>query len=334
MSLITLLDTKDIVKDCITAIVENFDNKESISFVKDPNILTKELINIYKLQYNLIFTYYNKSTAKKVGHSSETNNTLGKNRVLEYYYQHQFLHNTSAIVDEVFEQYDALNSLACKKSDQDKTYREFLLFLEESIDIVHFAVEYGCLFAEHAVMLDKDIKDFPKCIYEDINFKNEVIEQISRWTDGMNLEKNVSPNIASKLTDNYADHALYVMKNVRKLIRNFAFKDWKIYPEDYYTKEKLEDLFKLSQNVIASVYNIILYVSLSNADLFCRYVEEVFGTHRDIIREQLNNPDNYILIYHLAYGCYVAKNYVNARRQIDDPRYTMKDFGTIIGVEV
>jgi hypothetical protein len=72
------------------------------------------LFDVFYLQYNLIFTHYNENTVKKV--------YAGK---IDAYYQHQYLHNNTAIYDEIFEFHDAIESLF-SDTNNDKKYKQFI----------------------------------------------------------------------------------------------------------------------------------------------------------------------------------------------------------------
>lgn len=353
MSLITLLDTKQLVKDSINAVRDlnqAFSNEEKFALPTQvslkqlaKNDIYTELSNIYELQYNLIYTFYNSKTVQKVCHTKKTNAKLGFKKVLEYYYQHQFLHNTAAILDELYEQKDALDDIKQAEEDNndEKKYRAFLLFLEESIDVMHFAVEYGCLFAEHYALLNQseDTVDertfkFPEILYDNSDFKVFVTDLIKKWCNDINSESEIlKSDLGEKMS---ADESIEEnIRQVRTLIRNFAFKDWKVYKDDFYDGDKLVKLFGMSLKIISNLYNLIVFITNKNHNCWKRYMSYVFGVDENSPYFNSSDSDfNKVLISHLAYGCYVAKNWINMQRQQEDPRYTGQDFGRIIGVSI
>lgn len=347
MSLITLLNTKSIVADSISTNLdfkrlENDITYDEINTSKYENNLNKRLIDmlkkIFDLQYNLIFTYYNKNTVNKAYFGEIKSTNLSAKKELEYYYQHQYLHNHAAIFDEIFEQKDAVNALYNPMLKYDKKYGKYLLFLEESIDILHFAVEYGCLFAEHLVLLE-DLeytkKAFPCCIYEDEGFRDRVSKKIHNLLDMNNIKySNISKHTSSVIDGEGFVESIF--RDCRDIMRTYAFKDWKVYPEDFYNRDKLETLFSKVITLIYRLYNFIYKLSDDFGTMFDRYVREVF-MNVDFRYIQANKRfRNFISVFYidLIYGCYVAKNWINMQRQTSDPRYNAKHFGEIIGVEV
>lgn len=325
MSMITLLDTKNLVRNSSNSI-KNFDTFESLLtndiYTKKHNDFfnfKKMLNNIFELQYNLIFTHYNENTVKKV--------YAGK---IDAYYQHQYLHNNTAIYDEIFEFHDAIESLF-SDTNNDKKYKQFLLTIEELIDVLHFAVEYSCLFAEHKRVY-MNISKFPDCIYNDTEFKKSVLDDISNSIDTHLLDDNFYYNIDNN------KYTLTLLIKVRNIIRDIAFKDWKKYDNNYYSDKKMTDLFILSLQLICSIYIISNSILKICPELATEYLIEVFGnnnfTEKFVKDNTLYNKFYTVYNSYFVYGCYVAKNWVNMQRQIEDPRYTGKDFGKIIGIEV
>ena len=360
MSMITLLDTKEIVRKSIDSLNGYGKTFSRIGIVPDDEIYKSAagesnvvfvdmLRRIYRLQYNLMFVYYNQKTSDKVGKTPEVKKELGVKRVAEYYYQHQFLHNTAAVIDEIFEQKDALEELkGWGGAPGEKPYKAFLLYLEESIDVVHFLVEYGCLFAEQYVALhgkeyfgeDYD-GDFEKFFCDKNNghvFKEAVEKKMDEWIEHAVCREHKDYTESENAPIEDSEGFLSLIGEVRMLIRNFAFKDWKAYDENYFDGDKLRDLFVRSSDIIVTIFNMMSY-NMVKYNIFCgRYVAEVFNLsdaeRSNFIKYQyLGMLLNYFSKY-LAYGCYVAKNWVNMQRQIEDPRYNPEHFGKIIGVEV
>ena len=346
MSLVTLLDTKYIVKSAIEAgldfklleadIRDNYISSPYESYLD--NRLADILKKIFKLQYSLIFTYYNKNTVKKVYFEKVQNSDLPIRKELEYYYQHQYLHNHAAIFDEIFEQKDAVNSLLNPRLAYHRKYGKFLLFLEESIDILHFAVEYGCLFAEHLVLLEDPEyakRAFPCCLYEDEEFRDKVYEKIYTLIDENKIEYNKI--FKSVFVDIEGEGFVEsIFRACRDIMRSYAFKDWKVYPEDFYSADKLRELFSKVVFLIYRLYSYIYKITDANSTAIDRYISEVFTDVDFTYIQSRENFGKFISIFYLdlIYGCYVAKNWVNMQRQTSDPRYNSEHFGKIIGVEV
>lgn len=352
MSMITLLDTRSIVRRSIDSFVDFDEVKKALL---DPSEYTKTksklnskikdtLINVFKLQYNLIYAYYNKNTVRKVfRHKGQATSFNAKD--LEVYYQHQYLHNHAAVFDEVFEQSDALTSLRDPLSMYEKKDQYYLLFLEESIDILHFLVEYGCLFAEHAILLEEANKtdyqskfNFPSCLYQDDSFRDRVLEKIEMFIEiALNDNKgnlNFSFDQLSQMVN--SDCPSSMLTYCRKILRSVAFKDWKEYPEDFYTEDKFADLFKMLIGAILLLYKNIYQVSEASKIQLDQYITKLYSGSNTTVLNDWKHFDLFLGIYYpyLIYGCYVAKNWINMQRQVEDPRYTGKDFGNIIGVEV
>lgn len=342
MSLMTLLDTKNIVRESIEAVSKlgwslTNTKEENLSKVKEMivketlELVREEVKRIFALQYSLINTYYNRQTIKKVP-VRYFEETIGRKRALEYFYQHQFIHNNTAVIDEVYEQHDAYKEILSAEDDE-KAYRAFLLFIEESIDVLHFVVEYGCYFAEHICFLrhlheDSSIED----LFNLDSFSAEVQDELKELLGAIDFEA-AGMFGPQRLIENSDDKD--IIEGVRNLIRVFPFKDWKVYPEDFFNEEKLTQYFHKSIELAANVYRSVLSISCENIDLFNRYSREVFDLSETngFIHEDFD-LFNFSLIQHMIYGCYVAKNWVNMQRQEEDPRYTGKSFGKIIGVKV
>ena len=209
-------------------------------------------------------------------------------------------------------------------------------------------MEYGCLFAEHYVALngkeyfgDDYDGDFEKFFRDKNNghiFKEAVEKKMDEWIEYAvcREQKDYTESENEPIEDH--EGFLSLIGEVRMLIRNFAFKDWKVYEENYFDGDKLRDLFVRSYDIIVTIFNMMSY-NMVKYDIFCgRYVAEVFNLsdseRSNFIKHQyLGILLNYFSKY-LAYGCYVAKNWVNMQRQIEDPRYNPEHFGKIIGVEV
>lgn len=357
MSLITMLDTKETVRKGIDSIkdfgkVFNGIQDHKAFCEKFPELVGDQAANfkkilsgIYELQGHLIYDYYNESTVKKTRWTEDQVRSLGLRRFEEYYYQHQFLHNVSATIDEIFEEKDALTKLGeWGTTPGDKAFRAYLLFVEESIDVIHFLGEFGYLFAEQAVMLEDNGKkfSFPDSLYKDSSFKEAVLAKMKSWIDE---EENTDPLIlyAKYSIDRpevFTSDSLNIIDQVqfvRDLIRKYTFKDWKVYTEDFWTEEKLHDLFTMTIGSLANIFVQIQEFSNKNMDCFFGYVKLLYDL--DDEKYGMFFAPDFIGLWvdfmpYFVYGCYVAKNWVNMQRHKEDPRYNPEHFGRIIGMEV
>jgi hypothetical protein len=240
------------------------------------------------------------------------------------FYQHQYLHNNAAVFDEYFELVDAYEKFNSNIKDR---YKSMLLVFEESIDILHFATEYCLLFLEHSVLCDDTRQTtFPTDIFNNNDFKELVISEsdkmIEHWQfNNINLAK---------------EEDIPFLRMIRNIIRNTAWKDWRKYAQNYYTTALFDQLFDKSFKLVYGCYEEIYKFAGANKDLFLTYLKEVFPSYDfdDVSKDYDYNIFINTFSMYFMYGCYVSKNWVNMQRQIEDPRYTGKDFGDIIGVEV
>lgn len=350
MSLITLLETKDTTLKSIKAIrgsdlFSDFVDNESYESY-DQEKVYKDMLsafrNILKLQYNLIFTYYNPRTLNKFICNSQYY-TLDKN----LYYQHQYLHNNAAIFDEIFEQIDAITRLCTPLASGDHTFKSYLLFNEETIDILHFAAEYLCLTAEHQTIISnpkwsKEFESDSRLIHTDEEFRTDVLKKIDQTIDFYANKANFYPE--KMVRDKYSSDVQYsadcsvLFQFCRVILRNTNFKDWKVYPEDWFNTDRFITINTFATKIITTLYKQVYFHMNRNKELFYLYLTEILGKKDPLLKKVKETKilDKFIEqnFTYFIYGWYVSKNWINMQRQEEDPRYTGKDFGKIIGVRV
>lgn len=365
MSLITLIDTHNLVHSSINSLrsindIISYSDTTPLHKMDNKKILK----NMFELQYNVIYTYYNKNSFDLTGipgfiKIDDKIDLEVKFNIMNRFYQHQYLHNNAAIFDEYFELRDARNKYNKKINDIGDTYKNVLLIFEEAIDVMHFALEYGCLFAEQQLLINDEryLSDFPNCIYNNENFKTAVLSKLQALVDDIDVDGYYAYN-ADTSFDIMLDDILVLTRDILRLV---AFKDWKKYTKDFYTAERFKNLYTKVFILISKIFNIIniqFYDDCHTLNKFgngsLEYVKSLFS---DVTVIQNNFTDNLILTVdqdnspiisvaedysnfissfnkYFVYGCYVAKNWINVQRQTEDPRYTGKDFGNIIGVSV
>lgn len=334
MSKVTLLDYKSMIDEKIKYI-RNKINTENLQLEDFGGTVFSETL---VAQYKMMRDYLNRNSLNKRFFSDDLENR----ELLNAYYSHMYMHNHIAFEDEVFEAIDAINSLNQVNIPSDKFKLKKLLVLEELIDIYHFLLEYTCILKEHILMqvecikFNEDAKDFTSLDLEkfltiDDNFGLERYEDRQyNVFDFIRLEgKHIASDVfsarsskstpASLLDIHYMSSWLDLLRLNREFIRNCSFKDWKNYPEDFYNAVR----FAILTNITRKMY----YLFIQIFSYYNHYANVLYDD------EPVFTSYNYNDTLQLIYGIYMAKRFENIRRQEDDPRYTGRDSGKVVGIE-
>lgn len=335
MSKVTLLDYKSMIDEKIKYI-RNKVNTENLQLEDLGGIVFSETL---EAQYKMMRDYLNRNSLYKRFFSDDLENR----ELLNAYYSHMYMHNHIAFEDEVFEAIDAINGLNHVDESPEKFKLRKLLVLEELIDIYHFLLEYTCILKEHVLMhvecakfnetaRDFTVDDLEKFLTIDDSFGLEHYEdrQYNVYDfirlEGRHIASDVFSYKFSKSTPvsllglHCVPSWLNMLYLNREFVRNCNFKDWKNYPENFYNAIKFAELTNITRKMyylfmqIFSYYNHYANVLYDDEPKFTSY--------------------NYVDSLQLIYGIYMAKRSENIRRQADDPRYTGRNNGKVVGIEV
>jgi len=312
MSLVSIYSNKDVIINKIKSLNEQ-------KFDSDLQLASYVISECILKQYEMMRNVLNPNMIKKRFFKQE----LSGNQLKNALYQHIYSHNHIALTDEIFEVKNAITKYNNKLNNNQDTLMAKLLILEEYIDTFHFILEYTALLEEHYLITLVSNKDFT---VSNLNyyyvFNNKFSEQVNE------MLKNEGYHIISYLYDtdqlNLELDDEFILDNLLKLNREFIrkcnFKDWKNYPDDFYSPIKFAELFKINRDMyslcisgIGNYLNTLSFLFNSEMTFSCNSLKDVFSA---------------------IYGLYMAKREENIRRQNNDPRYTGKDEGEIVGVEV
>lgn len=311
MSLVSIVRNKDIIKEKLNYIIG-----------QSPGIVFKECL---EAQYDMMRENLNSNMIKKRYFNS---NISGK-ELLNALYQHIYSHNHIALTDEIYETKDALLLEEIKHWNSEDTELAELLTVEELIDTFHFILEYTILLEEHYLLT---LEEPSKITVDSLPFyyvcKNSFWQGVLSmlYKEAFHILQHVKDNvtideeIASRANfgEEYIRGFLNLMaSNNREFIRLCNFKDWKQYPEDFYSPYLFGELFKINRDMYInciSALSLTFYSMVKFLDLDLEY-----------------SLDN---VLYLMYAVYMAKREENVRRQNNDPRYTGKNEGEVVGVNV
>lgn len=354
MSLVSIYANKDIIAEKIAEL-------KSMPFDGDWQLASYVISECMSKQYEMMRNNLNANMLKKRHFDAK----LKGKELLDALYQHIYSHNHIALTDEIYEVRDAYMKLygtdhskidgvdssgylfqfQCTEDTasflgiqvpkkvklSEEIFMRELLVLEEYIDTFHFILEYTALLEEHYLL---SLTDEAKLTMENMDFYYVGQNRFSRQVN--ELIKNEGSHIISYLFEhkllrfnddnmNGNDEAVLLngMSRVnREFIRNCNFKDWKNYPPDFYSPGKFAELFSLNREMYAYCINGI-------------------SLHLDTMSVLLDLPTTDLLKHNslrdtmtVMYGLYMAKREENIRRQNNDPRYTGKTEGEIVGVKV
>ena len=312
MSLVSIYSNKDVI-------INKIKNLNEQKFDSDLQLMSYVISECLLKQYEMMRKVLNPNMIKKRFFKQELRGNQLKNAL----YQHIYSHNHIALTDEIFEVKEAITKYNNKLNNNQDTMMAELLILEEYIDTFHFILEYTALLEEHNLITLISNKNFT------VNTLNYYYVFNNKFSNQVNeMLKYEGYHIISYLYDtdqlNLELDDEFILDNLLKLNREFIrecnFKDWKNYPDDFYSPIKFGKLFKINRDMyslcISGIGNYINTLSfLFNPEMTfrCNSLKDVFSA---------------------IYGLYMAKREENIRRQNNDPRYTGKDEGEIVGVEV
>ena len=321
MSLLSIVANKNIIVDKIKEL-------ESKKFDSVSNLASYVITECLKAQYSMMRNVLNKNMIAKRHFDS----TVKGNELLDTLYQHIYSHNFVALTDEIFEVEDAIDTYKASDKNTEKSKNAKLLVVEELIDTFHFILEYTALLEEHYQLIlceNKEAITVDSLTYYMCN-ENPFSQRVNEMLDqeGTHIFSYLinSKYIDLNITDSNISLAspYKMMKVNREFIRKTNFKDWKVYPSDYYGVYKFSELFELNRQLYASFFQMIQDKKWMEA-----IKELLVDTNYDI------NINSTVDTFKVVYGIYMAKNAENIRRQKEDPRYTgQTSGGNIVGVEV
>jgi hypothetical protein len=312
MSLVSIYSNKEIIADKIKEL-------QSLPFTSDWQLASYVISECMSKQYDMMRNNLNSNMIEK----RLFDRYLGGSQLKDSLYQHIYSHNHIALTDEIFEVKDAVIKYFNKLDSGSDTFMTELLILEEYIDTFHFILEYTALLEEHYLISLVDNNKFTAdnldYYYVGHNrFSRQVNEMIK--AEGSHIISYLydTEQITTELCDNTLLNNMLTLN--REFIRQCNFKDWKNYPEDFYSPAKFAELFKLNRDM----YSLCINGVANYIDTMSFLLDQKPAFDSTSIRDILS----------VMYGLYMAKREENIRRQNNDPRYTGKTEGEIVGIEV
>lgn len=329
MSLVTIIENKDIISNKIH---ELYAFKFDSLYVQCGYALSECLVK----QYEMMRKNLNKNSVNKRFYSSD----LSGKKLLNAYYQHMYMHNHIALEDELYEIVEAIEKYNQTNDYEqnlppnelsEKLFRRKMLILEEIIDAFHFILEYTDIIEEHyrlqltydtiynADILMHNVTD-PGKLEDDIIYmiRNEG-PHIVTWLESRHFsEKFVSLNKEESWNSCNNTHIIALHRLNRDFMRKINFKDWKNYPEDFYSPSKFGELNEINRMMFSELFM-----------LFENNMQFIY----DLIPDIKYRTTVLIEIFSNMYGIYMAKREENIRRQNNDPRYTGNATGEVVGVK-
>lgn len=337
MSLVSILTN-------LKSININMDNINNLTKINgkgnriyDWHIVNTVLSDCAIKQYDMKRKYMNNNMLEK-RHLAD--NVSGR-ELIDTLYQHIYMHNHIGMEDELYEVEDAIDKFihieAGSRDYDNRSLLAELLVLEEYIDVYHFVTELTSTLKEHyLMMLDSDKVSSSKNCLEyyftgDNDFSNNVKTMLSE--ECAHLSSHLADRVYNydmyrpkHITDfdiiEFTDFNTKIIKHMLKLNRNFIrecnFKDWKQYPEDYFSPVKMANLCNINRNMYTSVIFGISSCLKGLSSIIDYKIRETEGT------------DTFKCIY----AVYNQKRDLNIKRQLSDPRYKINNIGSIIGDKV
>jgi len=361
MSLVTILQNKE---NIINNIIERTKNnvKQSLFVNQESNFRAQRALeDCLQLQYLLMIENLNENGFRRQEYSKDLQ---GKKLILKYY-SHIYMHNYTAINDEFYEVLAALDKYekSLKSNDPVKFEKAGALIIEELIDVFHFLMEYQIFLEEHKYFLNYDNVDKLSQISFIYNIStvdyigpilkrkllDSAVNTINRYNNIKNTDEDKSKGEIVFTSDplvviDFIKDSIYKMLKINQVfIRKTSFKDWKVYnPDTYYNDEKFEELNKIYQELALEYLNLMKNIAKFDI-LNLGSLKLLFYDFYVNIQEELGylnkyrtpNPDiscDDLLV--IIAGIYMDKNKENVRRQKEDPRYTGKETGNIVGEKV
>lgn len=329
MSLVTIIENKDIITNKI-------DNIRSLNYESTYELCGYVLSECLMKQYEMMRKNLNKNSVSKRFYSQELN---GKN-LLNAYYQHMYMHNHIALEDEIYEIIEAIEKYNyINMHEQDLTTNEFnekffrrkMLILEEIIDAFHFILEYTDIIEEHYrlqltynTMYNTDM--LMRSVTEESKLESDIMYMIQNegphiitWLESRQFSTKLDQTIKEYPWQERNDlHIKSLHRFNRDFIRKINFKDWKNYPEDFYSPSKFGELNEINRMMFSELFMLFE----NNMDFLY-----------DLIPNCKSRSGVMCDIFTNMYGIYMAKREENIRRQNNDPRYTGKTTGEVVGVK-
>lgn len=325
MSLVTILENKEFIVNTVLN--------------KDLNIDAVIANNLSK-QYEMMWKNLNKNTLKNFHQTM-----LHGDELISAYYKHAFSHNYIALMDEIYEVLDAKikhdNYIAGETTDKetfnkrgaliDKEMfnKRRALILEELIDVYHFILEFSAISTEIGLVSlyskQSELFTYDKLtdlLTNNVSFYEDVHKLCELRGNHIQAELELKLYDFDYLSTDVDDYMHELSRLARNFIRECNFKDWKVYDKEFYTTFKQTELNLLSR---------LLYYPFIKA--FGSYIYEAYDIFelKDCYK---NTEDINKNIFRLINAIYLSKRKENIRRQNNDPRYTGKLDGVIIGQEV
>ncbi len=321
MSLLSIVANKELI-------VKKIKELDNMQFESTSSLGSYVITECLRSQYKMMRNVLNKNMLAK------RNLNISNPEIHELFdtlYQHIYMHNFTALTDEIYEVDDAIENYykaLVGMPDKEKLLNSELLICEEIIDMFHFILEYNALLEEHyQIVLLPQLKHFPMdyLYIGDSEFSNKVYEMIN--SEGSHVLSYLVDreyiDLENIESDSNLDEIHTIMKLNRNFIRKCNFKDWKKYPKDFYDTCKFTELFEINRTMYASCFQML--------KIWMHSLEELVQSVDPTITLTDTNMKDF---FRILYGVYMAKNAENIRRQNNDPRYTGQSDGEIVGVEV
>lgn len=354
MSLVTVLLNKNKIEEKL---------KNNINLYKDDDfnklILDQLIRECLLMQYHLLSDHLAKNSLNKRNYKDD----LSGNDLVFSYYTHHYKHNNIALNDECLETITAYEKYMkftedirffTKEEFENKLDNKLFLILEEIIDMFHFILQYNIFLEEHMhlTLLDDDVKNsisqksLSRYISNDTKYNyilNETLKIEAAHINTYLLNELNVLNIGvdkSKLTDEaFINKCLDIFKINQDFVRTTAFKDWKNYENTYYTPAKFTELFNINRLMYKNMMELLLIFINKHHDILVKRIEHLFN-----VNNYFNEGTTYMtaykyteyklfLIVAFINAIYMSKNEENIRRQKEDPRYTGRKEGNILGVK-
>lgn len=308
MSLLTIEKNKDKIEKYIRDKKVTLENK-STSFVVG-SVLSECLVAQYKMKRN----YLNKNMLRKRLYKEDCTAEELKDSI----YQHIYMHNHIGMEDEIYETKDAIEYFF-------KYQNADLLIVEEFIDVFHFIMDYTISLEEHYyfTLIPDELFTTTNLVnlYTGDNDYGKFISRMIQ-VEGFHISSYIFNMCMQdiKYFDTMRESTTELNSLNREFIRNTNFKDWKKYPKDYFYPTKFSELFDINRKMYIALFN-----GLSNC---AETVQKLLDNKHTFKGDNLGD----ILL--MMFGIYMAKREENIRRQLNDPRYTGREEGEIVGTKV
>jgi len=321
MSMLSIIANKNIL-------IEKIKELNDINFDSTSQLASYVINECLKAQYKMVRNVLQKNTLRKRHYSSDINT----NDLLDSLYQHIYSHKFIALTDEIYEVKDAINIFKASEENTEKYDNSALLVVEELIDTFHFILEYTATLEEHyqITLCNKENINFDSLEYYFANendFSDRVFKMLE--SEGTHIFSYLVDNklIDVKETNKFKTLAdPYKMLRInREIIRKTNFKDWKNYKEDFYSVYKFGEMFELNRQLYASFFQMM------QDERWLKAVKKLIQSTDEKIEININSVKD---VFKIVYGVYMGKLSENLRRQKEDPRYTGKQEGNIVGISV